>query len=73
MPYPGSTSYYIKIPMGWNISPSIWQSYINVILDGLQSGKYCEVIVDDLLLFTPTKISHIAKLEDSLNVLLKMD
>ena len=31
------------MPMGLNISPSIWQSYINVILDCLQSRKYCEV------------------------------
>ena len=29
--------------------------------------------MDDLLLFKPTKKSHIAKLEDSLKVLLKMD
>ena len=47
---------------GLNISPSIWQSYINAILDCLQSRKYCEAIMDDLLLFTPTKKSHIAKL-----------
>ena len=61
------------MPMGLNISPSIWQSYINAILDCLQSGKYCETIMDDLLLFTPTKKSDIAKLEDLLNMLLKMD
>ena len=52
--------------MGLNISPSIWQSYINVILSCLQSKKYCEAIMDDLLLFTPSKNSHIAKLEDLL-------
>ena len=57
--------------MGLNISPSIWQSYINAILDCLQSKKYCEAIMDDLLLFTPSKSSHIAKLEDLLKVLLK--
>ena len=39
--------------MALNISPPIWQSYINAILDCLQSKKYCEAIVDDLLLFTP--------------------
>ena len=50
--------------MGLNISPSIWQSYINAILNCLQSKKYCEAIMDDLLLFTPSKNSHIAKLED---------
>ena len=57
--------------MGWNISPSIWQSYINVILDCLQSKKYCEAIMDDLILFIPLKITHIAKLEDLLQALLK--
>ena len=57
--------------MGLNISPSIWQSYINAILDCLQSRKYCEAIMDDLLLFTPSKGSHIAKLEDLLKTLLK--
>ena len=57
--------------MGLNISPSIWQSYINVILDCLQSKKYCEAIMDDLLLFTPSKSSHIVELEDLLKALLK--
>ena len=51
--------------MGLNISPPIWQSYINAILNCLQSRKYCEAIMDDLLLFTPTKSSHFEKLEDS--------
>ena len=39
-PYFGSASYlYQRMPMGLNISPSIWQSYISVILDYLQSEK----------------------------------
>ena len=53
------------------ISPSIWQSYINVILGCLQSRKHCEAIVDDLLLFTPSKKAHMAKLEVLLKALLK--
>ena len=57
--------------MGLNISPCIWQSYINTILQCLQSRKYCKVIMDDLLLFTPTKKAHISKLEDLLKALLK--
>ena len=57
--------------MGLNISPSIWQSYINAILDCLQRKKYCEAIMDDLLLFTPSKNSHINKLEDLWKALLK--
>ena len=57
--------------MGLNISPAIWQSYINAILSCLQSRKYCEAIVDNLLLFTTTKSSHFGKLEDLLKVLCK--
>ena len=57
--------------MGLNISPSIWQSYINTILECLQSKKYHEAIMDDLLLFTPSKKSHKAKLENLLKALLK--
>ena len=57
--------------MGLNISPSIWQSYINAILNCLQSKKYCEAIMDDLILFTPSKESHINKLEDIMSALLQ--
>ena len=58
------------MPMGLNISPSIWQSYINAISDCLQSRKYYEAIVDDLLLFAPSEASHVAKLEYLLEALL---
>ena len=72
LPYFGSTSYfYQRMPMGLNIFPSIWQSYINAILDCLQNRKYCEAIMDDLLLFTPRKWSHMDKLEDLLKALSK--
>ena len=57
--------------MGLNISPSTWQSYINAILDCLQSRKYCKAIMDDLILFTPSKESHMNKLADILSALLK--
>ena len=72
LPYFGSASYlYQRMPMGLNISPAIWQSYINAILDCLQSRKYCEAIMDDLPLFTPTKTFYFAKLEDLLKALWK--
>ena len=72
LPYFGSSSYlYQRMPMGLNISPSIWQSYINAILDCLQSKKFYEAIMDNLILFTPSKESHMNKLEDILNALLK--
>ena len=72
LPYFSGVSYmYQRMPLGLNISPSIWQSYINAILDCLLSRKYCETSMDDLLLFTPLKSSHMAKLEDLLKALLK--
>ena len=65
LPYFGSASYlYQGMPKGLNISPLIWQSYVNAILDCLQSKKYCKTIMDNLLLFSLTKKSHMAKLED---------
>ena len=72
LPNFGSALYlYQRMPMWLNVSPLIWQSFINAILDCLQSRKYCEAIMDDLLLFTPSKKSNIAKLEDLLKTLLK--
>ena len=56
LPYFGSASYlYQRMPMGLNISLAVWQSYINAILSCLSSRKYCEAIMDDLLLFMPNK------------------
>ena len=57
--------------MGLNISPSIWQSYINTILECVQCRKHREASMDNLLLFTPLKRVHMAKLEDLLKALLK--
>ena len=72
LPYFVSSSYlYQRMPMDLNISPAIWQSYINAILSCLQSRKYCEAMMDDLLLFTPTKSSHFDKLEDLLKAICK--
>ena len=72
LPYFGNASYlYQRMPMGLNISPAVWLSYINAILSCLSSRKYCEAIMDDLLLFTPTKESHFDKLEDLLKALCK--
>ena len=59
------------MPMGLNVSSPIWQMYINTILNSLQSRKYCEVIMDDLLLFIPSKKVHMDKLEDLLKALRK--
>ena len=72
VPYFGSSSYlYQRMTTRLNISPSIWQSYINAILNCLESKKYCEAIMDDLLLSTPSKESHMNRLEDLLRAFLK--
>ena len=47
------------MPMGLIISPLIWQSYINAVLDCLQGRKYCDTIMDDLLLFMSSKELHV--------------
>ena len=52
-------------------STPIWHSYINTILNCLSSRKYCEAIMDDLLLFTPTKQSTYEKLKGLLKALFK--
>ena len=70
--YFGSTSYlYQRMPMELNVSPTVWQSYINAILICLSSRKYSEAIMDDLLLFTPNKQTHFGKLIDLLQALCK--
>ena len=43
LPYFGSASYlYQRMPMGLNVSPPIWQSYMNITLNCLESRKYCD-------------------------------
>ena len=59
------------MPMGLNVSPLIWQTYINTILNCLESMKYYKAILDDLLLCTPSRQYHMTKLEDLLKVLVK--
>ena len=72
LPYFGGMSYlYQRMPMGLNISPAVWQSYINAILSCLSNKKYCEAIMDNLLLFTPNKQMHFEKLIDLLWALCK--
>ena len=72
LPYFGSVLYlYQRMSMGLNIFPTVWQLYINAILSCLSNKKYCEAIMDDLLLFTPNKQMHFEKLIDLLWALCK--
>ena len=49
----------------------MWKLYINTILSCLSNNKYCEAIMDDLLLFTPKKQTHFEKLINLLQALCK--
>ena len=50
LPYFGSASYlYQRMPMGLNVSSLILQTYINTILNCLESRKYCEAIAIHIL------------------------
>ena len=72
LPHFGSASYlYQRMPMGLNISSTVGQTYINAILNCLSNKKYCEAIMDDLLLFMPNKQTHFEKLIDLLQALCK--
>ena len=72
IPYFGNASYlYQRMPMGLNVSPPIWQTYINTIHNCLENRRYCTAIMDDLLLLTPSKQPHMTKQEDLLKALLK--
>ena len=59
------------MPMGLKYLTFHLASYIKMILGCLQNRKYCKAIMDDLLLFTPSKRSHVEKLKDLLKALLK--
>ena len=59
LPYFMSTSYiYQRMPMGLNIAPSIWQSYINAILDCLETRKHLKQSWM-IYYFSPPKRKHI--------------
>ena len=60
LPYFGSASYlYQRMFMGLHICPSIWQSYINAILECFQGRECCKAVLDNLLLLTPSKKAHL--------------
>ena len=72
LPYFGSASYiYQRLPMGLNISPSIWQLYIYAILDCLETRKHCKALMDDVFTFYSYKESTYGKIKDLLKALLK--
>ena len=55
-PYYGSPSYlYQRLGMGLTVSPAIWQSFINTVLDELPNRKHHLAIMDDCLVHSMKK------------------
>ena len=49
-PYYGSDMFiYQRLGMGLSVSPTIWQTFINQVLDQVENRKYYLAIMDDLL------------------------
>ena len=63
-PYFGSDTYiYQRLGMGLSVSPAIWQTFINKVLDGIVSRKHHLAIMDDCLVHSKKK-SHMRHLEN---------
>ena len=62
-PYYGSDTYiYQRMGMGLSVSPAIWQTFINKVLDSIKERKHHLVIMDDCLIHSDFK-SHITHLK----------
>ena len=49
-PYYGSDTYvYQRLGMGLSVSPAIWQTFINQVLEGIEERKHHLAIMDDCL------------------------
>ena len=56
------------MPMGLNISPSICQSYINMILECLQSKEHSEAIMDEFIAFHTFKTCTYSKIRKFIEI-----
>ena len=58
LPYFGSTScLYQRMPMDLNVSPALWQTYVNALLENVQIKNNYVTILDDLSIHS-TKKTH---------------
>lgn len=63
LPYFGSDHYrYEVLPMGLSVSPAIWMSYVNFLLDDIKDRTKYIAIMDDMLVHS-LKGDHFDKLE----------
>ena len=56
-PYYGSDTYlYQRLGMGLSVSPAIWQTFINKVLDEIPDRKHFLAIMDDCMIIPKGKI-----------------
>ena len=68
-PYYGSDTYiYQRLGMGLSVSPAIWQTFINKVLDSIEERKHHLAIMDDCLVHSDfkTHITHLKALFQAL-------
>ena len=55
-PYYGSDTYlYQRLGMGLSVSPAIWQTFINKVLDEIPDRKHFLAIMDDCMIHSKRK------------------
>ena len=72
-PYYGSDTYlYQRLGMGLSVSPAIWQTFINKVLDEIPDIKHFLAIMDDCMIHSKRK-DHLNHLIALLKALIGMD
>ena len=70
-PYYGSDTYlYQRLGMGLSVSPAIWQTFINKVLDEIPNRKHFLAIMDDCMIHSKRK-DHLTHLVALLKALIR--
>ena len=70
--YYGSDTYlYQRLGMGVSVSPAIWQTFINKVLDELPNRKHFLAIMDDCMIHSKKKKDHLTHLIALLKALIR--
>ena len=70
-PYYGADTFiYQRLGMGLSVSPAIWQTFINQVLEEIQDRKHYLAIMDDLLIHSRQK-DHLDHLKALFKALIK--
>ena len=58
------THTFIRLGMGLNVSPAIWQTFVNKVLDEIPNRKHFLAIMDDCMIHSKRKdhLNHLIAL-----------